>query len=77
MSKSEVTTIQLKKSVVKALKELKKYPKETYNNTIFNLIEFRKRFEHNDQYDKFLHEIQISNMKELWDNEEDEVWNES
>ena len=26
------------------------------------------------QYDKFLHKIQKVKMKELWDNQEDEVW---
>lgn len=27
-----------------------------------------------DKYDEFLHKIQPPKMKELWDNEEDEVW---
>ena len=27
-----------------------------------------------DQYDKFLHKIQQTKMKELWDNEKDEEW---
>lgn len=35
-----------------------------------NSVENRKRF----QYDKFLHKIQRSKMQELWDNEEDEIW---
>ncbi|EQB68037.1 MAG: hypothetical protein AMDU5_GPLC00018G0014 [Thermoplasmatales archaeon Gpl] len=37
MSKTEVTTIQLDRSVVEALKRIKKYPRETYNETILNL----------------------------------------
>lgn len=28
----------------------------------------------NDQYDKFLYQVQQAKMKELWNNEEDEVW---
>jgi len=27
-----------------------------------------------DQYDKFLHKIQQPKMRELWDNKEDEIW---
>ena len=38
MSRSEVTTIQLERSVVDALKRIKRYPRETYNETILNLI---------------------------------------
>ena len=34
----EITTIQLKKSVVQALKAVKRYPRETYNETILRLI---------------------------------------
>jgi hypothetical protein len=26
------------------------------------------------QYDEFIHSIQQAKMKELWDNEEDEAW---
>jgi len=27
-----------------------------------------------NHYDEFLHKIQQAKMKELWDNEEDEAW---
>lgn len=74
MSDDEVTTIQLKKSVVKELKNIRKYPRETYNETILNLIESVKKSKKNRQYDAFLHKIQQAKMKELWDNEEDEAW---
>lgn len=30
----------------------------------------------NAQYDEFLNEIQKKKMRELWDNAEDEVWDE-
>jgi hypothetical protein len=69
----EVTTVQLNKSVVDALKRIKKYPRETYNELISDLIKMvgqRKK----SQYDEFIHRIQQTKMKELWDNEEDEVW---
>lgn len=70
----EVTTIQLKKSVVKELKVIRKYPRETYNETIANLIKTAKEAKKRRQYDEFLHRIQQTKMKELWDNNEDEAW---
>jgi hypothetical protein len=74
MSDEDITTIQLKKSVVKELKNIKKYPRETYNEVILNLIKTAKESRKRRQYDEFLHRIQQAKMKELWDNEEDEAW---
>jgi hypothetical protein len=73
MSDGEVTTIQLKKSVVEELKNIKRYPRETYNETISNLIRMAKESK-NRQYDEFLHRVQQAKMKELWDNSEDDDW---
>ena len=70
----DATTIQLKKSVVKDLKSIKKYPRETYNETISDLIKLAKKSKERTQYDEFIHKIQQAKMKELWDNEEDEAW---
>ena len=74
MKDEEATTIQLKKSVVKELKAIKKYQRETYNETILNLIKTAKDAKKRRQYDEFLHKIQQAKMKELWDNDEDEAW---
>jgi hypothetical protein len=74
MKDEDVTTIQLKKSVVKELKNIRKYPRETYNETISDLIKTAKESQKRRQYDEFLHRIQQAKMKELWDNEEDEAW---
>ena len=74
MKNEDTTTIQLKKSVVKELKTIRKYPRETYNETITGLIEAAKESKRRRQYDEFLHRIQQAKMKELWDNEEDEAW---
>jgi hypothetical protein len=74
MSDEDVTTIQLKKAVVKELKSIRKYPRETYNETILDLIKTAKASRKKRQYDEFLHKIQQAKMKELWDNEEDEAW---
>ena len=74
MSEEEVTTIQLKKSTVKELKNIRRYPRETYNETISKLIKMAKETKTRRQYDEFLHKIQQAKMKELWDNTEDEAW---
>ncbi|MCL2172983.1 MAG: hypothetical protein FWB84_04995 [Candidatus Bathyarchaeota archaeon] len=74
MSDEKLTTIQLSKTVVQELKNIRKYPRETYNETILNLIKTAKETKNRKQYDEFLHTIQQAKMKELWDNEEDEAW---
>ena len=74
MNQEESTTIQLRKSIVKELKNIKRYPRETYNETISNLIKMAREPKTRRQYDEFLHKIQQAKMKELWDNTEDEAW---
>ena len=74
---TNVTTIQLDKSVVNSLKGIKEYPRQTYNEMITQLIEVFKTVKKRNQYDEFLHKIQQPKMKELWDNKEDEVWEDA
>lgn len=71
------TTIQLDKSVVKSLKQIKEYPRQTYNELISRMIELFKNVKKKNQYDEFLHKIQQQKMKELWDNKEDEAWEDA
>ena len=68
------TTVQLDKSTVKKLKESKLYPRQTYNELIDDMIEVFNSTKNKNQYDEFLHKIQQTKMKELWDNKEDETW---
>ncbi|MHA2246108.1 MAG: DUF7557 family protein [Candidatus Hodarchaeales archaeon] len=68
------TTIQIDKEILDALKELKNHPRQTYNELISELINFYKNVSINNQYDEFLHKIQQEKMLELWDNKEDEAW---
>jgi len=68
------TTIQIDKEILEALKELKNHPRQTYNELISELINFYKNVSIKNQYDEFLHKIQQEKMKELWDNKEDEAW---
>jgi len=71
--------VQLRKSVVRELKAMKKYPRQTYNEVIIDLVKQSKKISkqksgEGSQYDEFLHSAQKLKMKELWDNEEDEAW---
>jgi len=77
MGNNEVTTIHVNKNVVEELKNIRKHPKETYNETILNLIKIAKNQRSQRQYDEFLHRIQQSKTKELWDNNEDEAWQDA
>jgi len=73
----DVTTVQLRKSVVRELKAVKKYPQQTYNEIIMESVDQAKAVrtrKGESQYDEFLHSIQQLKMKELWDNEEDKGW---
>ena len=75
--KEQATTIQLKKSIVKELKSIRRYPRETYNEIISDLIKTAKATKKRRQYDEFIHQIQQAKMKELWDNTEDEAWEDA
>ncbi len=68
------TTIQLEKSTVQSLKEIRRYPRQTYNELINILVQLYKHAKKNNQYDEFLHKIQQPKMNELWGNEEDDAW---
>mgnify|MGYP001558277727 CR=1 FL=1 len=68
------TTIQLDKSIVKMLKEIREHPRQTYGDLINKMINIFINLRKRNQYDEFLHKIQQQKMKELWDNEEDKGW---
>jgi len=74
MGDKKLAAIQLTKATVQELKNIQKYPRETYNETILNLIKTVKESKKRRQYDEFLHTVQQAKMKELWDNDEDEAW---
>jgi len=68
------STILLRKDVIEMLKRAKDSSRETYNDLLIKMIKLYLSIKKKDQYDKFLHEIQKSKMREIWDNENDEVW---
>ena len=71
---SEESTILLKKDVIELLKKAKDHPRETYNELLRKMAESFIELKKKNQYDEFLHKIQQPKMEELWDNEEDEEW---
>jgi len=70
----ETSTILLRKDVILLLKKAKDNPRQTYNELLTKIVKIYLRMKERDQYDKFLHEIQKPKMKEIWDNEYDEIW---
>ncbi len=71
---TNVSTIQLKKSVIEDLKKAKEYPRQTYNELLERMSKIFIALKEKNQYDEFLHKIQQPKMKQLWDNKEDEAW---
>jgi len=71
---SNVTTIQLDKSVVGTLKKLREHPRQTYSELIKNMAKVVQKIRMRNQYDEFLHKIQQPKMRELWDNKDDGEW---
>ena len=70
MSKPEVTTIQIQRSVLEELKRVKRYQRETYSETILNLI---KNADETRELGTFVQKAQEERMKELWE-EGDYSW---
>ena len=69
-----VSTIQLDKRVIEQLKKAKEYPRQTYGELLDKMSKIFIVLKQRNQYDEFLHKIQQPKMKELWDNKEDEAW---
>ena len=59
----EITTIKLKKSAVQELKNVRSYPRETYNNIILRLTTQSKETEELGIFDQ---NAQETKMNEFW-----------
>jgi len=68
------STILLNKEVIEMLKKAKEHPKQTYNELLEKMAKIILKLKEQNQYDEFLHKIQQPLMKEIWDNKEDEIW---
>ena len=74
---ADVTTIQVRKDILTKLKKAKEYPRQSYNELLENMTKIFITLKERNQYDEFLHKIQQPKMKELWDNKDDEAWDDA
>ena len=65
-----MTSIQVKKSLVKELKKVKA-DSQTYDDLLREMCKIFKKVKGKDS---FLMRIQQEKMREIWDNKYDEVW---
>ena len=71
---AETSTILLDKNIIELLKKAKESPRQTYNELLEKVLAVYLTLRKRNQYDEFLHKIQQPKMKELWNNKEDEAW---
>lgn len=70
----EQSTILINKEIIKKLKQAREHPRQTYNELLEKMLSIFTKLQERNQYDEFLHKVQQPKMKELWDNKEDEAW---
>ncbi|TFG18502.1 MAG: hypothetical protein EU530_09185 [Promethearchaeota archaeon] len=68
------TTIQIDEAIKDRLKNLKIHPREPYSDVISRLLALYH--DSKDDYLKLVQRIQERKMKELWDNEDDQIWDD-
>ena len=56
------------------LKKTNEYHRQTYSERLQKILKVFTGAKQRNQYDAFLHKIQQTKMKELWDNPADEDW---
>jgi hypothetical protein len=71
-----MTSIQIDEDTLQRIKKNKEYPRQTYNELLVKMVECFEASKQSNQYDQFLHKVQQMKMKELWDNPDDEVWDD-
>ena len=67
------TTIQIDSELKAILEQLKIHPREPYSDVIARLLPLNP--ESVEEILKTVNMVQKEKMRELWDNEDDEVWN--
>jgi len=68
------TTIQIDSELKVMLERLKIHPREPYSEVIARLLSLNS--ESAEEILKTVDKVQRGKMRELWDNEDDEVWND-
>ncbi len=67
------TTIQIDSELKAMLERLKIHPREPYSDVIARLLSLN--LESAEETLKTVNMVQKEKMRELWNNEDDEVWN--
>jgi len=74
---AEHSTILLEKKVIDLLKKAREHPRQTYNELLEKMAYIFIKIRERNQYDEFLHKVQLEKMKDLWNNREDEAWEDA
>lgn len=74
---SKMTTIQIKNETAEQLKTNKAHVRESYDDIIQKLLKFYEHSKTCNQDDEFLHKIHQMKIQELWDNDEDDAWEQA
>jgi len=74
---AEHSTILLEKKVIDLLKKAREHPRQTYNELLEKMAYIFVKIRERNQYDEFLHKVQLEKMKDLWNNREDEAWEDA
>lgn len=70
---NELTSIQVEKNLVKALKKAKG-PQQSYTDFLKEMYAVFKTAKEKRELDEFIFQAQREKMKEIWDNEYDKAW---
>ncbi len=71
---NDKSTILISKQTIDLLKRAKDNPRQTYDELLQNMSTNFIKMKERNQYDEFLHKIQQPKMNELWNNKDDEEW---
>ena len=74
---AQQSTILLDKRLIEMLQKAREHPRQTYNELIGKMLKVVLALRERNQYDEFLHKIQQTKMREIWDNKYDEIWEEA
>ena len=68
---AQQSTILLDKRLIEMLQKAREHPRQTYNELIGKMLKVVLALRERNQYDEFLHKIQQTKMREIWDNKYD------
>ena len=70
------TTILIDKSLVRDIKKVKDYPRQTYDEILSKMVYVYTIFQGTQLETTNIQTLQHSKMAEIWDSKEDDFWDE-